>query len=64
MSGMWPAGVDMRTVFPMHAVGPIICSDPTGEGRLLCLSDIQSDNAHDKTESSCSAGGGRLRATN
>lgn len=49
VSGIWPAWVDMRSVFPMHAAGPIICSDPTGRG-VSCPSDIQCDKACDKAE--------------
>lgn len=35
MSEMWPTWGDARSVFPVHAAGPIIFPDPTGEGRLL-----------------------------
>ena len=45
MSGMWPAWVDTRSVFPMSAAGPLICPDPTGRGP----SHIQPDKARNKT---------------
>ncbi len=49
MSGMWPAWVDTRSVFPMCAAGPIICPDLAGRG-VFSPSDIQSDKTHNDAE--------------